>query len=196
MVLLLPSLDDWVDPEFASGPSRQESMPEESSTSEAADPTTQSSKPSPGTGGTHHFEELQSELRILKDQIVVALSKVKRAAKREDYLLDLIFRASDDLLCVQLNPVTETERIKARMNVHMEISVGTGSDFWTDHKRCFNIVQLQDRVSQGFPARRSKKGVSMTRHYSAAREPVMRMIERLLEADLEFFTNFHYADPV
>lgn len=148
MVLLLPSLDDWVDPEFASGPSRQESMPEESSTSEAADPTTQSSKPSPGTGGTHHFEELQSELRILKDQIVVALSKVKRAAKREDYLLDLIFRASDDLLCVQLNPVTETERIKARMNVHMEISVGTGSDFWTDHKRCFNIVQLQDRVSQ------------------------------------------------
>jgi hypothetical protein len=99
MVLLLPSLDDWVDPEFASGPSRQESMPEESSTSEAADPTTQSSKPSPGTGGTHHFEELQSELRILKDQIVVALSKVKRAAKREDYLLDLIFRASDDLLC-------------------------------------------------------------------------------------------------
>jgi hypothetical protein len=34
------------------------------------------------------------------------------------------------------------------MNVHMEISVGTGSDFGTDHKRCFNIVQLQDRVSQ------------------------------------------------
>ena len=74
-------------------------MPEGPSTSEAANPTTQSSELSPGTGGTHYFEELQSELKILKDQIVVALSKVKRATEREDYLLDLISRASDDLLC-------------------------------------------------------------------------------------------------
>ena len=34
------------------------------------------------------------------------------------------------------------------MNALIEISAGTGSDFWTDHRRCFSIVQLQDRVSQ------------------------------------------------
>ncbi|KAM0906277.1 hypothetical protein ACQ4PT_016849 [Festuca glaucescens] len=129
-----PSPDDWVDPEFASGPSQQESMPEGPSTSEVADPTTQSSEPLPDTGGTQHFEELQSELKILKDQIVVALSKVKRAAECEDYLLDLISRVNDDLLCVQLNPVTETKRIKACINALMGISAGIGSAFWTDHK--------------------------------------------------------------
>ena len=34
------------------------------------------------------------------------------------------------------------------MNALMEISAGTGVDFWADHRRCFTIVQLQDRVSQ------------------------------------------------
>ena len=74
-------------------------MPEGPSTSEVANPITQSSELSPGMGETHYFEELQSEFKILKDQIVVALSKVNRAAVHEDYLLDLISRASDDLLC-------------------------------------------------------------------------------------------------
>ncbi|KAM0887633.1 hypothetical protein ACQ4PT_028891 [Festuca glaucescens] len=121
-----PLVDDWVDPELASGPSLQESMPEGPNTFETAD---QSSELSSGTGGTHRFEELQSELKILKDQIVVALLKAKRAAEREDYLLILISRASDDLLCAQLNSVTEEERVKARMNALMEISAETGSDF-------------------------------------------------------------------
>jgi hypothetical protein len=73
-------------------------MLEEPITSEAADPINQSGEPLPNTGGTHCFEELQSEIKILKDQIVVALSKAKRAAEREDYLLELISRASKDML--------------------------------------------------------------------------------------------------
>ena len=157
------------------------------------------------------------------------------------------------------------------MNALMEISAGTGVDFWADHRRCFTIVQLQNRVTQvnefveycrsalamvyntkfprnpapqdfaelmgkfrratdirhfvkiqlvagaklalawvrvhkstldidaisrGFPARRSNKRVRMTRHYDAAHEPVIRMIQRLLDADSAFFTEFHYANPV
>jgi hypothetical protein len=34
------------------------------------------------------------------------------------------------------------------MNALMEISAETGVDFWADHRRCFTIVQLQDRVTQ------------------------------------------------
>jgi hypothetical protein len=45
------------------------------------------------------FENLRNEVKILKEQIVVALSKVTRAAEREEYLLELISRASDDMLC-------------------------------------------------------------------------------------------------
>ena len=148
------------------------------------------------------------------------------------------------------------------MNALMEISVGTGVDFWADHRWCFTIVQLQDRVSQvkefvehcrsalamvystmfprnpapqdfaelmgkfrhaidihhfvkiqlvagaklalawvrvhkptldidaisrGFPARRNRRGVHMARHYAVAHEPVIRIIQQLLEADSEFF---------
>jgi hypothetical protein len=45
--------------------------------SEATDPTNQSSDPFPDTEGAHYFEEPQSEIKVLKDQILVALSKVK-----------------------------------------------------------------------------------------------------------------------
>jgi hypothetical protein len=48
-----------------------------------------------------------------------------------------------------------------------------------------------DAISRGFPARRSNKGVRMTRHYAVAHEPAIRMIQRLLDADSEFFTEFH-----
>jgi hypothetical protein len=60
------------------------------------------------------------------------------------------------------------------------------------HKPTLDI----DAISRGFPARRSNKGVRMTRHYAVAHEPAIRMIQRLLDADSEFFTEFHYADPV
>jgi hypothetical protein len=53
-----------------------------------------------------------------------------------------------------------------------------------------------DAISQGLPERRGKKGVRMIRHYDAAHEPAIRIIKRLLEADAEFFTEFHYTDPV
>ena len=51
-----------------------------------------------------------------------------------------------------------------------------------------------DTISQGFPPRRGKSGIRMTRHYDAAAVPAERMIARLLEADSEFFTKFHYDE--
>jgi hypothetical protein len=74
-------------------------MPEEPISSEATDPTNQLSDPFPDTEGPHYFEEPQSKIKVLKDQILGALSKVKRAAEREAYLLELISRASSDMLC-------------------------------------------------------------------------------------------------
>ena len=53
-----------------------------------------------------------------------------------------------------------------------------------------------DAISQGFPAQQGRRGVRMAHHYDAAHEPGIRMIRRLLEADVEFFTEFHYTDPV
>jgi hypothetical protein len=74
-------------------------MPKEFVTSEAADPTNLSGGPLPNVGGNPCFQELQSEIKILKDQIVVALSKAKRAAEHEEYIVELISMASEHLLC-------------------------------------------------------------------------------------------------
>ena len=60
------------------------------------------------------------------------------------------------------------------------------------HKPTLDI----DAISQGFPAQQGRRGVRMVHHYDAAHEPAIRMIRRLLEADSEFFTEFHYTDPV
>ena len=60
------------------------------------------------------------------------------------------------------------------------------------HKPTLDI----DAISRGFPARRSKKGVCMAHHYAIAHKPAIRMIRRLLEADSELFTEFHYTDHV
>ena len=51
-------------------------------------------------------------------------------------------------------------------------------------------------ISQGFPSTMGKKGTRMTRHYEATVGPAERMINKLLEADAEFFTKFHYDDEI
>ena len=74
-------------------------MPKGPAIPEATDQTNQSGDPLPDMEGPQCFENLRNEVKILKEQIVVALSKVTRAAEREDYLLELISRASDDMQC-------------------------------------------------------------------------------------------------
>jgi hypothetical protein len=171
---------------------------------------------------------------------------------------------------IQMNPVTEEERVSARVNALTEISARTWVDFWTDTRRCRTLVLLQDRanqisqfadscrsilamiyntlfprnaqpqgvlelmkafksaekvqefikiqliagakfalawlrvhkprldlevMSQGLPSNNKKKGHSMNRQYDAAHEPATRMIERLLEVDDGYFTEFHCIDP-
>ena len=94
-----PSRVHCVKLEPVSGSSLPESMPEGPAIPEATDQTNQSGAPLPDMEGPQCFENLRSEVKILKEQIVVALSKVTRAAEREDYLLELIWRASDDVRC-------------------------------------------------------------------------------------------------
>jgi hypothetical protein len=44
-------------------------------------------------------KELEGEIKIVKGQVNVALSKAKRAAERENFLLEEISKASEALAC-------------------------------------------------------------------------------------------------
>jgi hypothetical protein len=52
-----------------------------------------------------------------------------------------------------------------------------------------------ETISRGFPAHRSRR-VLMRSHVDATLEPAKRMIIRLLEADVSFFQEQHYLDPI
>ena len=51
-----------------------------------------------------------------------------------------------------------------------------------------------DALSRRLPSRRDPRGPRMDHFYEKAREPALRIIRKLLEADGEYFTNFRYAD--
>jgi hypothetical protein len=51
-----------------------------------------------------------------------------------------------------------------------------------------------DALSQNLPSRGDPRGPRMDRFYERAREPALRIIRNLLEADSGYFTSFRYAD--
>ena len=51
-----------------------------------------------------------------------------------------------------------------------------------------------DALSRGLPSRRDPRGPRMDKFYEKAREPALRIVRKLLEADGEYFTSFRYAD--
>ena len=50
-------------------------------------------------------------------------------------------------------------------------------------------------ISQGFPPSNSRQGTRMTHHYEVALTLVTRMVDALLDADSEYFTEFSFANP-
>jgi hypothetical protein len=121
--------------------------------------STEGSEPrkTPHSDYLDRISELQSKLLSVRNLVAGALSKAKRAEDRENYILDLVSEASVTLQCkcrrapeclfacifpilklccfssgIQLNPLTEEERVSTRINMLTELSAGTGADFWTD----------------------------------------------------------------
>ena len=87
------------DPNPASGLSGQDSASQELDTSKAATTISHPPHSSIYTDKVRRVKELEGELRVLKGQVAIALSKAKRAAEREDFILEEIARASETMKC-------------------------------------------------------------------------------------------------
>jgi hypothetical protein len=74
-------------------------MPKEPSASKNIDTTTRPNVSSLYTESVRRVKELEGEIKIVKGQVNVALSKAKRAAERENFLLEMISKASEALAC-------------------------------------------------------------------------------------------------
>ncbi len=83
----------------ASGLSGQNSASQELDTSKAATTISHPPHSSIYTDKIRCVKELEGELRVLKGQVAIALSKAKRAAEREDFILEEIARASETMKC-------------------------------------------------------------------------------------------------
>ncbi|KAM0853649.1 hypothetical protein ACQ4PT_050942 [Festuca glaucescens] len=111
-----------------------------------------------------HIKELEGELTCLKKQLLVALDRAKhvvecdkqlqnalekltRFADREDYLLDMALRASDDLICIRMDPDAENRRVKNRVQILTDMATAHNVDFWFDRRRTTTMVLLQDRAA-------------------------------------------------
>lgn len=124
-----------------------DSAPEGPEVSEAANLIHQSNSPPPYGEQVDQIKELEEELSTLKSQLVVALDKLKRAFDREEYQLELVSKASEDLSCIRVKPAAEIARGETRVKALMNISASAGVEFWADRHQCLTIVELQDRAA-------------------------------------------------
>ena len=128
-------------------------MPKEPVVSKADDPINQT-----GDASTNaEFKDLQRQIKILKDQVATALSQAKRATERVENLIELMSEASricwvslaeppsqlnirlnldpySFVVGAQVDYKSEEEWVNARMNTLMNLSTGTGVNFWTNPK--------------------------------------------------------------
>ncbi|KAM0839717.1 hypothetical protein ACQ4PT_060139 [Festuca glaucescens] len=140
------TINNSPNPTSSSDPSGQDEMTKESNTPENSDVITRIIDLPLYTEKVCRIKELRDELKKVKGQVIVSLSKAKRATKREDFILEEISRASETMKCICLSPVDEAKRLRNRMNALYEASSGTANDFWTDNKRSHVLALLQDRV--------------------------------------------------
>ena len=148
------------------------------------------------------MEELQQQLQLLKKQTMTALDQARKSsdreqtallqaheslklegaatakatcsAERENYILDLMTDASQDMagtlpfslqtkLPFLVQPLTmffffvigsfldtaaEEQRVNLRVGSLMRLAKKANVDFWADETRCRRIVQFQDRATQ------------------------------------------------
>ncbi|KAK1699202.1 hypothetical protein QYE76_015899 [Lolium multiflorum] len=81
------------------------------------------------------LQQAQEALKLKED----AAAEAPCASQHEDYMLDLMTSAGQDM---------SDQRVNARIRILLQLSQQSGSDFWADITRTRRIVQFQDRASQ------------------------------------------------
>jgi hypothetical protein len=117
---------------------------------------------------------MKKQVITVMDQSAVA--DASRAVKRENYMLELMTDAGEDMEgmfyygfpipsifscllpgCVLssvmyvglfLDAVTEEQRVNSRVEVLLDLAKKNNIDFWADENRARQIVQFQDRAAQ------------------------------------------------
>ncbi|KAK1648708.1 hypothetical protein QYE76_066513 [Lolium multiflorum] len=90
------------------------------------------------------LQQAQEALKQKED----AAAEASRASQREDYMLDLMTSAGQDMSGSFVDIAAEDQRVNARVEILLQLAQQSGSDFWADVARTRRIVQFQDRASQ------------------------------------------------
>ncbi|KAK1667816.1 hypothetical protein QYE76_055975 [Lolium multiflorum] len=77
-----------------------------------------------------------------------AVSEAEKATTRENFMLELMNEASVDMSGSFLDTAAEEERVNARTNLLVNLSLDHGSLFWATPERTRQIVRFQDRACQ------------------------------------------------
>jgi hypothetical protein len=87
---------------------------------------------------------------------------------------------------------------KMSRHIHrlIEINLVAGANFALSWVRKWHSKLNFNTISQGLPPPQRSRSVVMRVHMDATLEPARRMITKLLEANADIFSEYHYLNPL
>jgi hypothetical protein len=93
----------------------------------------------------------------------------------------------------QLLKVFKTSR---RIHRLIELNLVAGANFTLGWVRKWHSNLTFNTISRGMPPPQRSRSSVLRVHMDATLEPARRMITKLLEADADFFREYHYLNPL
>jgi hypothetical protein len=90
----------------------------------------------------------------------------------------------------------EIFRTSRRIHRLIELNLIAGANFALGWVRKWYSKLNFNTISRGLPPPQRSRAVVMQVHMDATLEPARRMIAKLLEADANFFSKYHYLNPL
>ncbi|KAK1551541.1 hypothetical protein QYE76_027024 [Lolium multiflorum] len=129
----------------------------------------------------------QAQEALILKEIVVA--KASQATSREDYILDLMTDVSLDMAGSFLDAAAEDQRVDARSDLLVILSLENDSSFWI----CYPKLDMSDIV-EICHAKLRKRKKNVDKINDVVTPVAEKMIDDLIQMDADFFMEGHYAD--
>jgi hypothetical protein len=107
------------------------------------------------------------------------------------------------LVMLPKNPLPENfgqllKVFKTSQRIHqlIELNLVAGANFTLGWVPKWHLNMTFNTISRGLPPRQRSRSSVMRVHMDAILEPARRMITKLLEADADFFSRYHYLNPL
>jgi hypothetical protein len=107
------------------------------------------------------------------------------------------------LLMLPRNPLPENfaqliEGFRTSRRIHrlIELNLVVGANFALGWVRKWHSKLNINTISRGLPPPQRSRSMVMRVHMDATLEPARRIITNLLEADADFFCEYHYLNPL